>query len=64
MRRAKEVVLGNQRLSARDAIHIALMQRYGITRVMTFDRGFEGSCTRWRGWRRGTRARQASVSYA
>ncbi|MCU0506134.1 MAG: type II toxin-antitoxin system VapC family toxin [Chloroflexi bacterium] len=29
-------------LSARDAVHLAIMRRHGITRIMTFDRGFDG----------------------
>lgn len=28
--------------SARDALHLAVMQRRGVSRVMTFDRGFDG----------------------
>ena len=38
---AKEVVLGGYRLSARDALHIAVMRRHGIDTIMSFDRGFE-----------------------
>jgi len=30
------------RLSARDAVHLAVMQRRGVTEIMTFDRGFDG----------------------
>ncbi|HET9344184.1 MAG TPA: type II toxin-antitoxin system VapC family toxin [Candidatus Limnocylindrales bacterium] len=29
-------------LSARDAVHLAVMQRHGITRILTFDTGFDG----------------------
>lgn len=29
-------------LSARDAIHVAVMRRRGITRILSFDRGFDG----------------------
>jgi len=39
--RAKSIVLGSMNLSARDALHAAIMQREGVTRIMTFDRGFE-----------------------
>lgn len=39
--RAKDIVLGYPRLSARDAIHIASMEAVGATRVMTFDSGFD-----------------------
>jgi uncharacterized protein len=39
--RAKTIVLGNTRLSARDAVHAAVMQRHGVTRIMSFDAGFD-----------------------
>ncbi len=29
------------RLSARDAVHVAIMRRRGITRILSFDRGFD-----------------------
>src|SRR5437588_6131202 len=35
--RAKEIVLGKRHLSARDAIHAAVMERQGVRRIMTFD---------------------------
>ncbi|MGO9864278.1 MAG: type II toxin-antitoxin system VapC family toxin [Terriglobales bacterium] len=40
--RAKEIVLGHGRLSARDAIHLAVMEQHGIERILTFDSGFDG----------------------
>jgi hypothetical protein len=40
--RAKTIVLGSDRLSARDAIHIAVMERHAVTRIMSFDAGFDG----------------------
>ncbi len=40
--RAKEIVLGYQRLSARDAVHLAVMELHGIDRILTFDSGFDG----------------------
>jgi predicted nucleic acid-binding protein len=40
--RAKEILLGTQSLSARDAVHIAVMERRGVTRIASFDRGFDG----------------------
>jgi predicted nucleic acid-binding protein len=40
--RAKEIVLGNSRLSARDALHLAVMNRHGVARIMSFDSGFDG----------------------
>jgi len=39
---AKSLVLAYARLSARDAIHIASMKQRGVTRVMSFDAGFDG----------------------
>lgn len=40
--RAKQIVLGYQKLSARDAVHLAVMEQHGIGRIMTFDTGFDG----------------------
>jgi uncharacterized protein len=40
--RAREIVLGNDRVSARDALHLAIMEQHSIVRIMSFDRGFEG----------------------
>lgn len=40
--RAKAIVLGNPRLSSRDALHLAIMQQHRIERVLTFDSGFDG----------------------
>jgi uncharacterized protein len=39
--RAKSVLLGNERLSARDALHVAVMERHRITRILTFDAAFD-----------------------
>jgi len=38
--RARQIVLAT-RLSARDAVHLAIMRRRGIDRIMTFDRAFD-----------------------
>jgi uncharacterized protein len=40
--RAKQIVLAYQRLSARDAVHLAVMERHGIDKILTFDAGFDG----------------------
>lgn len=40
--RAKEIVLGHQRISARDAVHLAIMERHGIERILSFDAGLDG----------------------
>ena len=39
--RAKQIVLGQKALSARDAVHLAIMQIHGIKRILSFDRGFD-----------------------
>jgi predicted nucleic acid-binding protein len=39
--RAKALVLGSAPLSARDAVHVAIMKRRGVSRVMSFDAGFD-----------------------
>ena len=40
--RAKQIVLGYRQVSARDAVHLAVMEHHGIERVLTFDSGFDG----------------------
>ncbi len=42
VQRAKDVVLGTPDLSARDAIHVAIMEHHGARRIMSFDRVFDG----------------------
>lgn len=39
--RAKQIVLGYRHLSARDAVHIAVMQQHGIEQLVSFDSGFD-----------------------
>ncbi len=53
--RAKDIVLSTERLSARDALHIAVMARHGVKRIISFDTGFEGvpGITRLTEWRPG-----------
>ena len=40
--RAKQIVMGNRQLPARDAVHLAVMEHHGIDRILTFDSGFDG----------------------
>jgi predicted nucleic acid-binding protein len=40
--RARRLVLTTPRLSARDALHVAVMQGRDIGRIMSFDRAFDG----------------------
>jgi predicted nucleic acid-binding protein len=39
--RAKTIVLGRLRLSARDALHAAVMEHQRVRRILTFDGGFD-----------------------
>jgi len=39
--RAKEILLARSEISARDAIHVAVMQRHGISEILSFDKGFD-----------------------
>ena len=39
--KAKEIVLGSYGLSARDALHLAVMERERIDAIMSFDAGFD-----------------------
>ncbi len=39
--RAKQIVLGYRQLSARGALHLAVMEHHGIERILTFDSGFD-----------------------
>ena len=38
---ARSLVESSQGISARDAVHVAVMRTHGISRVMSFDRGFD-----------------------
>ena len=39
--RAKVIVLERAGLSARDALHVALMEQNGVTRIASFDAGYD-----------------------
>jgi len=39
--RAKQIVLGYRHLSARDAVHVAVMEQNGIDQILSFDSGFD-----------------------
>ena len=40
--RAKQIVLGHRQMSARDAVHLAVMEQHAIEQILTFDSGFDG----------------------
>ena len=42
VQRARTIVLGSRGLSARDALHVAVMEEQGIQRILSFDTGFDG----------------------
>jgi predicted nucleic acid-binding protein len=39
--RAKQIVLGYRRLSARDAVHLSVMEQNGIHEILSFDSGLD-----------------------
>ncbi|MGI8902252.1 MAG: type II toxin-antitoxin system VapC family toxin [Solirubrobacteraceae bacterium] len=41
VRDATTLILARTQLSARDALHVAVMQRHRIAEILTFDRGFD-----------------------
>lgn len=40
--RAKDIVLGASKLSARDALHLAVMEENQVANILSFDAGFDG----------------------
>jgi predicted nucleic acid-binding protein len=40
--RAKQIVMGYPKMSARDALHLAIMEAQEIDQVLSFDSGFDG----------------------
>jgi uncharacterized protein len=38
---AKQIVLAYRRLSARDAIHLAVMRQHGVDQILSFDGGLD-----------------------
>lgn len=39
--RARDLILGKRKISARDAIHVAVMERNAIKRILSFDTDFD-----------------------
>src|SRR3989442_13366356 len=39
--RARNLLMSKSGLSARDALHVAIMERHGIRQIVTFDAGFD-----------------------
>ena len=40
--RARDILFASQQLSARDAVHLAIMERNRIEAILSFDSGFDG----------------------
>ena len=38
---AKDIVCGTDRISARDALHVAVMRHYKVASIFSFDKGFD-----------------------
>lgn len=45
--RAKEIVLGHRQLSARDAVHLAVMEQHGIEQILSLDSAFDAFSRRY-----------------
>ncbi len=43
LQRARDILLETKELSARDSLHLAVMERHGVQRIMSFDGGFDGA---------------------
>jgi len=41
VQKAKEIILGRRRISARDAVHLAVMGQHKIERILSFDSGLD-----------------------
>ena len=39
--RAKDILLSTERLSSRDALHLAVMERHEVATILSFDAGFD-----------------------
>jgi len=42
IQKAREIVIGHPDLTARDAVHLAVMREHGIEEILSFDRHFDG----------------------
>jgi predicted nucleic acid-binding protein len=40
LQRARDILMGTKGLSARDSLHVAVMERHGIQQIMSFDSGY------------------------
>lgn len=42
VQKAREIVIGHPNLTARDAVHLAVMREHDIDEILSFDRHFDG----------------------
>jgi predicted nucleic acid-binding protein len=42
IKRARDIVIGHPDLTARDAVHLAVMREHGIENILSFDSHFDG----------------------
>jgi len=42
VQRAREILLGRQGISSREALHLAIMEAHEVSSILSFDRGFDG----------------------
>ena len=40
--RAKEILMAHPRISSRDALHLSIMERHEVERILSCDSGFDG----------------------
>jgi hypothetical protein len=41
LQRARDLLIGTKGLSARDSLHVAVMERHGVEQIMSFDGGYD-----------------------
>ncbi|MFL6258635.1 MAG: type II toxin-antitoxin system VapC family toxin [Thermoanaerobaculia bacterium] len=41
LQRARDILIGTKDLSARDSLHVAVMERHGVDQIMSFDGGYD-----------------------
>jgi predicted nucleic acid-binding protein len=39
--RARDILIGTKGLSARDCLHVAVMERHGVEKILSFDGGYD-----------------------
>ncbi len=42
VQRARQILLGTEGISSREALHLAIMEAHEVSTILSFDRGFDG----------------------